>query len=191
MTSKMLNLLAVGALVACAGCGTIMRNPPNSNVYGGVRTDGEWIIHGGVIAIIDVPFSLTADTLFLPFDLYSVANPPPSNPLIGWKSIGTVVCKNGEMSAEVSPLPGYKGISDDVQNYVNKLPVEHGPSWDPVRRRWCYWIEDMRFYEDGTGQHAVGFHIPHNGTWWGYALIYDKDNKRVKAVRFIEGHYAS
>ncbi len=49
----------------------------------------------------------------------------------------------------------------------------------------------MTFYEDGTGQHAVKFIIPHNGIDWGYVLIYDKDNKRVKAVRYVDAYYAS
>ena len=114
-----------------------------------------------------------------------------TNPIAGWKVVGEVGCKVGEMSAEVSPIIGYKEISDDVQKFVNKLPVDHLPDYcGGGTRRWCYWLEDMRFYEDVTGQHAVGFHIPHDGTWWGYVLIYDKNNKRVKAVRYVEGHYA-
>lgn len=106
-----------------------------------------------------------------------------SNPIEGWKFISEVGYKDGEMSAEISPIPGYTEISEDVQKFVNKLPVD-GP------RRWCYWIMDMKFYEDGTGQHAVGFQIPHNGTWWEYALVYDKNNKRVKATRYVQGHYS-
>jgi hypothetical protein len=113
-----------------------------------------------------------------------------TNPIVGWKPVAEVVCKDREMSAEISPIPGYKAISDDVQDYVNKLPVDHGHRWDPSPRRWCYWIMEMGFYEDGTGQHAVGFQIPHDGTYWGYVLIYDKHNKRVKAVRYVQGHYA-
>ena len=111
-----------------------------------------------------------------------------SNPIEGWKSVGEVGCKNGEMTAEISPIPGYKVISDDVQKFVNKLPVDH---FSDCTRRWCYWIEDMRFYEDGTGRHAVSFQIPHNGTSWGYVLIYDKNNERLKAVRYVQGHYMS
>jgi hypothetical protein len=114
-----------------------------------------------------------------------------TNPIAGWKSIGEVGCKDGEMSAEISPIAGYTGISDDVQKFVNRLPVDDVPDYcGGGTRRWCYWIEDMNFYEDGTGQHAVAFQIPHDGTWWGYVLIYDKNNKRVKAARYVQGHYA-
>lgn len=105
-----------------------------------------------------------------------------SNPIEGWKPIADVGCKDGQLSAEISPITGYAGISDDVQKFVNKLPMD-----GPVK--WCCWIEDMKFYEDGTGQHAVGFQIPHSGTWWGYVLIYDKNNKRLKAIRYVQGHY--
>ncbi len=111
-----------------------------------------------------------------------------SNPIEGWKSVGEVGCKNGEMSAEVSPIIGYKEISDEVEKFVNKLPVDH---FSDCTRRWCYWIVDMRFYEDGTGQHAVSFQITHDGTRWGYVLIYDKNNKQVKAVRYVQGYYTS
>ena len=114
-----------------------------------------------------------------------------TNPIPGWKSIRAVGCKNGKMTAEISPIPGYETISDDVQEFVNKLPVDHLPDYvGGGTRRWCYWIQDMAFYEDGTGQHAVSFQIPHDGTWWRYVLIYDQNNKRVKAVRYVQGHYA-
>jgi hypothetical protein len=46
----------------------------------------------------------------------------------------------------------------------------------------------MTLYEDGTGNHAVGFEIPH-GEIWGYVLIYDKNDKRIKAARYIKGYY--
>ena len=113
-----------------------------------------------------------------------------TNPLADWKQMAPVGCIDGEMSAEVSTIPGYSQISDDVQTYVNQLPVDQGPTWDPSPRRWCYWLEDMAFYEDGTGQHAVGFTILHDGTSWGYVLIYDKNNKRIKTGRYVIGHYS-
>ena len=95
------------------------------------------------------------------------------------------------MSAEISPIPDYAGISEDVQKFVNKLPVDDVPDYcGGGTRRWCYWIQDMAFYEDGTGQHAVAFTIIHDGTGWGYFLIYDKNNKRVKAGRYVNGHYS-
>src|SRR5215210_7060551 len=108
-----------------------------------------------------------------------------SNPIAGWKSVGKVGCKVGEMSAEISPIPGYEAISEDAQKFVNKLPVDHLPDYcGGGTRRWCYWISSMTFFEDDTGQHGVSFEITHDGTRWGYVLIYDKSNKRIKAVRY-------
>jgi hypothetical protein len=119
-----------------------------------------------------------------------------TNPIAGWKQVSEVGCRDREMSAEISPISGYKEISDDVQKFVNKLPIDHDFASQlsgyrtRAPRRWCYWIQDMAFYEDGTGQHAVAFTIIHDGTGWGYYLIYDKNNKRVKAGRYVNGHYS-
>ena len=44
--------------------------------------------------------------------------------------------------------------------------------------------------KDGTGQHAIVIQVPLNGTSWRHVLIYDKDNKRIKTVKYITGHYA-
>jgi hypothetical protein len=45
-------------------------------------------------------------------------------------------------------------------------------------------------YEDGTGQHAARFQAGKDGTYWDCILIYDKDNKRIKVIKHIDGHYA-
>ena len=95
------------------------------------------------------------------------------------------------MSAAISPIRGYEAISDDTQEFVNKLPVDRVPDYcGGGTRRWCYWITSMTLFEDGTGQHAVSFEIPRHGTRWGYVIIYDKSNKRIKAVRYVMGYYA-
>ena len=110
---------------------------------------------------------------------------------VGWKSVAPIGCKVGEMSADITPLPGYKAITDDVQNYVNKLPVDHGPDYDPVTRRWCYWIFGVTLFEDGTGQHAVKIQINRVNHDENFVLIYNKSNVRIKTIRFSSGHYAS
>jgi hypothetical protein len=50
---------------------------------------------------------------------------------------------------------------------------------------------NILFFEDGTGQHAVKISIPLNGTWWAHVLIYDKNNVRIKAVKYADGTYRS
>jgi hypothetical protein len=46
-------------------------------------------------------------------------------------------------------------------------------------------------FEDGTGQHAILMFIPVDGTFLNYILIYDKNDKRSKTIKYSAGHYAS
>jgi hypothetical protein len=114
------------------------------------------------------------------------------NPLTGWKSVAPIGYKVGEMSATIDTLPGYKTISDDVQSFVNMLPV-HRTYYDTggyCERRYCYWIQRITLFEDGNGQHAVVIEIPVEGTYQNYVIIYNKSNERIKTTRFSSGHYA-
>jgi len=86
------------------------------------------------------------------------------------------------------PLAGFhkdfkilnQSIVNDYQDYIQKLPPEDKKYMGPVD-----------FYEDGTGQHAVEIEEALNGTWWVHILIYDKDNKRIKTIKYSPGKYAS
>jgi hypothetical protein len=71
-------------------------------------------------------------------------------------------------------------IRDDYQDYINGLPHELRIGVGPI---------DL--LEDGSGRHAVRIPIALNGTDWAHVLIYDKDNKRVRVVKFVSGHYSS
>ena len=77
-------------------------------------------------------------------------------------------------------LDSNKTITDDYKDYLQKLP--------PEDRKY---IGPMTFFEDGTGQHAVEIEEALNGTWWYHVLIYDKDNKRIKTIKYSPGKYAS
>lgn len=95
---------------------------------------------------------------------------PNPDPLAGWKVL---------FSQDYEKLD--KSISHDYLDYIQKLPIQDrksatGPFW---------------FYENGEGQHAVRIEIPLNGTWWEHVLIYDKDNKRIKTIKYSNGHYRS
>jgi hypothetical protein len=79
-----------------------------------------------------------------------------------------------------SELPPYghntnhldRAIIDDYQNFINtdKL-IGGGPAG---------------FYEDGMGQHAVEFVAfpPGQNATWNYVLIYNKENKRIKVIKY-------
>ncbi len=97
---------------------------------------------------------------------------PTRNPLEGWKGWGADT--------------GYhldKAITDDYQSYIKTLPTRESAIAEAKF--------SQMFFEDGTGQHAVEISIPLDGTWWKYVLIYDKNNKRTKVIKYASGKYAS
>ena len=69
---------------------------------------------------------------------------------------------------------------DDYQDYLQKLPSKQRG-----------FTGALHFSEDGTGQHAVTIQIGVNGTWWVHILFYDKENKRIKVVKYKSGGYRS
>jgi hypothetical protein len=72
-----------------------------------------------------------------------------------------------------------QAITDDYEDFIakNKLQVA------PIKG----------FYENGLGQHAVGFTVcPSNqNATWNYALIYDGENKRIKTIKYGYHRYRS
>jgi hypothetical protein len=73
----------------------------------------------------------------------------------------------------------YKAISEDYTNYVRTLSPEEQTQADL-----------FFFYEDGFGQHAIKIEIGINGKEWEHLLIYDKDNKRIKTIKYVAGRYS-
>jgi len=87
-----------------------------------------------------------------------------ANPLAGWKLCFSQDPKN------LGPA-----IMADYQDFIQKLP--------PKERDYA---GIMNTFEDGTGQHAVRILVSSNHTnaAWYYALIYDKENKRIKVIKY-------
>lgn len=73
-----------------------------------------------------------------------------------------------------------KAIQDDYQDYIQKLP--------PEERKFATYDND---FEDGTGQHAVLITVGIHDTNWRHILIYDKNNKRIKVIKYVSGHSMS
>ena len=71
-------------------------------------------------------------------------------------------------------------IVNDYQNYIHTLSTEEQK-----------FAGTILVFEDGTGQYAVRIEIGLSGTWWQHVLIYDKDDKRIKVIKYADGHYAS
>jgi hypothetical protein len=89
------------------------------------------------------------------------------DPLAGWRF------------SSLNNLHSNKAITDDYQDYIQKLPSK--------KRQF---VGAVDFFEDGMGQHAVDIKMGVDGTWWEHVLIYDKENKRIKVVRYADGKYS-
>jgi hypothetical protein len=82
--------------------------------------------------------------------------------------------------SSLNNLDSNKAISDDYKDYIQKL--------SPEERKFMAYTE---FFEDGTGQHAIKITIGLNHTNWRHVLIYDKDNKRIKTIKYVSGNSMS
>jgi len=93
---------------------------------------------------------------------------PTPDPLAGWK-----------VDLDHSPDPA---IEKDYHDFIQKLPPE-GKRIAGVNG----------FLKDGTGQHAIGMEIfeYNQNASWQYALIYDKDDKRIKVIKYGYRRYQS
>ena len=52
-------------------------------------------------------------------------------------------------------------------------------------------LAPSHFMKTGLRQHAVDIEIGINGTSWKHILIYDKNDKRVKLIKYSPGTYQS
>ncbi len=94
-----------------------------------------------------------------------------SDPLAGWKVL---------FSQDSNKLD--KAIRDDYQDYIQKMSPKQRNHVGPIQ-----------LFEDGTGQHAVKFEVFENNTnaSWQHVLIYDKENKRIKVIKYGYTRYMS
>jgi hypothetical protein len=92
-----------------------------------------------------------------------------ADPMAGWKEVYT---SNPD-----------KVISDDYHAYIDKLSPKERNGLMPTL-----------YFENGNGQHAVAIEIGIDGIWegtyWRHVLIYDKENKRIKVIKYKDGHYS-
>jgi len=79
-------------------------------------------------------------------------------------------------------LDANKTIADDYKDYIQKLPAKQKG-----------YIGTTFFYENEAGQHAVSIQIfeGNKNASWQHVLIYDKDNKRIKMIRYDHVKYQS
>ncbi|HEY3762404.1 MAG TPA: hypothetical protein VGN23_11720 [Verrucomicrobiae bacterium] len=77
-------------------------------------------------------------------------------------------------------LDNNKVITDDYKSYIQTL--------SPEERKFATVDE---FLEDGKGESAVSITVGLNDTNWRHVLIYDKNNKRIKTIKYVSGHSMS
>jgi hypothetical protein len=99
---------------------------------------------------------------------FGCASKPTPDPLAGF------------YRADEADMDKNQVITDDYKGYIQKLSPEERKYAGPIF-----------YFEDGTGQHAVRITIGLNGTVWRHVLIYDKDNKRIKTIKYASGDYHS
>lgn len=84
----------------------------------------------------------------------------------------------GFHASSLGNLDNNKAITDDYKDYIQKEKLQE-------------YMPMVFFYENETAQHAVEIKFGINGANWHHVLIYDKDNKRIKTIKYVSGHSAS
>ncbi len=99
-----------------------------------------------------------------------------------------IICGYGCRTAKQDPLAGWHNIYHDADPTIVKDYQEYIQKLSPDEK--SHATVDS-YFEDGTGQHAVLITIGLNHTDWEHVLIYDKNNKRIKTIKYISGHSMS
>ena len=82
----------------------------------------------------------------------------------------------GFQVSDLQNLVNNKVITDDYKAYIHTL--------SPKEQEFA---NVDYYYEDGAGQHAILITIGLNHTNWRHVLIYNKDNKRIKTIKYADG----
>ena len=100
-----------------------------------------------------------------------------------------VVCGCASSKPAIDPLTGFytadlrnlisnNAITSDYKNYIKTLSPKEQKFAGPII-----------YFENGAGLHAVKILIGINGKVWEHVLIYDKDNHRIKMIKYRNGGY--
>ena len=98
-----------------------------------------------------------------------------SNPIADWK---------------YRPFDNYAPPYERTHYHLDQAIVEDYQNFIADKKKFPYPPNTITgFFEDGKGQRAVALRIGIDGTSWVYVLIYDRDNKRVKVIKYVDGYY--
>ena len=93
---------------------------------------------------------------------------PTPNPLTGFDF------------CSLNDLDTNKLIKADYQDYIKTIKLG---KYD--------FIGDVEYSKNKLGEHAVSILVGDDGTWWNHILVYDKNDKRIKTVKYTSGGYRS
>jgi hypothetical protein len=120
----------------------------------------------------------TSQFLLLAMFLWIAGCATHPDPLAGWQ-------ENFDPSG-----PSDKIIEKDYQDYIKGLglkPIKMGALVTYASENGNEFVASTDFFKDGTGQHAVKITISLNHAVWEHVLIYDKDNKRIRTIKYRSG----
>jgi hypothetical protein len=92
-------------------------------------------------------------------------------------------------ATQADPLAGWKpdfsretdqAIVNDYQSYIQNLPQKKEQ-----------FVVSVNWFVDGTGQHAIEIQMGVNRSIWRHVLIYDRENNRIKVIKYKTGGYRS
>ncbi len=160
-------------LVACSGCISLANRAVPSNytkdLYPGVQFDWMEITNGGTgtILVLDAPFSFALDTVLLPVDIW--VDHIRHGPLTGWTYT--------PFANKLEPSPLDSAMVNDYNGFIKAT----GRLDSPV----------FGYYEGSRGRRAVELEIipPDSTVEWYYILIYDRENRRIKTIKWYERAY--
>jgi len=180
----LLTLLAITTISLCSGCGSMSHQFVGpAQVYGGVHKDCDWIGEGDWWAALDVPFSVVADTLFLPADW------PLPDPVKGWAIISDVGCWD-EPSNRVSTAKCFAKmppeIVQDINRFIDKLPDDKGDWGERRKGRDC--MTSVTYYKSQDKRHAVRIGANYNSSV-NYYVLYAPSNVRTKVMKVRVRYY--
>ena len=90
--------------------------------------------------------------------------------------------------SHTDPLVGFhfaslnpnEALVSDYKNYIQGLSSEESKSAGPIH-----------YFTNDAGEQAIMITIGINNRVWRHVLIYDKDNKRIKTIKYVSGDYFS
>ena len=202
MPGLLLYLVIIFIVFAGSGCvflGSRFLPPQNINkVYYGSRSSikiiGDSDFHNFwrvPLVLLDLPFTFSADTLILPFDVKELFILPPStDPLADWKKICEVKFNHGRRDFHPAGINIDQALSEGVESFLKSRHVstEDFERINNPEKMHASWVA---YYQDSSGLYSAKIIANQGIDHCDYVFIvfFDKSLKAKKVVRYIYTYY--